>query len=105
MTATAAAVLRDRLGLDEDELCAILGADPLTIIGGDLEHRPELAILLSLTDEAVERTGEAVLRRWLRAAGPTGVPLDHLLARDFGAFERDLEGLAERGFVISPRRR
>jgi hypothetical protein len=44
--------------------------------------------------------GEGVLRRWVRAAGPTGVPLDHLVDRDFGAFEDDLQSLADRGFVV-----
>jgi hypothetical protein len=41
-----------------------------------------------------------VLRRWVRAAGPNGRPIDHLLARNFGAFEDDLATLAERGFVL-----
>ena len=41
-----------------------------------------------------------MLRRWLRAAGPDGRPLDLLLARDFGGFENALGTLAERGFVI-----
>jgi hypothetical protein len=41
-----------------------------------------------------------VLRRWVRAAGPAGRPLDQLLARDFGAFEDSLATLAERGFVL-----
>jgi hypothetical protein len=41
-----------------------------------------------------------VLRRWVRAAGPQGRPLDHLLSRDFGAFEDALATLAERGFVL-----
>jgi hypothetical protein len=41
-----------------------------------------------------------VLRRWVRAAGPSGRPLDMLLARDFGAFEDALSTLAQRGFVI-----
>jgi hypothetical protein len=41
-----------------------------------------------------------VLRRWVRASGPRGVPLDALLARDFGAFEDALASLAERGFVV-----
>jgi hypothetical protein len=41
-----------------------------------------------------------VLRRWVRASGPGGVPLDALLARDFGAFEDALASLAERGFVV-----
>ena len=41
-----------------------------------------------------------MLRRWVRAEGPLGRPLDHLLARDFGAFETALATLAERGFVL-----
>lgn len=97
---TAAALLMDRLGLSEEELCLALDADPLTLISGELEHKPQLPILLALTEEAAERVSEAVLRRWMRAAGPRGRPLDHLLARDFGAFEDDLQTLAERGFVL-----
>jgi hypothetical protein len=100
VTATAAALLRDRLGLTDDELCRALDADPLTVIAGELDHRPELAILLALTEDAAARLGAEVLRRWMRANGPSGRPLDHLTARDFGAFETDLEGLAQRGFVI-----
>jgi hypothetical protein len=76
----------ERLGLGDEELCAVLDVDPLTLIGGELEHRHELAILLALTEEASERVGEGVLRRWVRATGPGGRPIDHLLARDFGAF-------------------
>jgi hypothetical protein len=41
-----------------------------------------------------------VLRRWLRAAGRFGRPIDLLLAQDFGAFEDALEDLRERGFVV-----
>jgi hypothetical protein len=41
-----------------------------------------------------------VLRRWVRAQGPSGRPLDTLLARDFGAFEDALATLADRGFVL-----
>ncbi len=104
MTATAAAVLMDRLGLSDDELCRILAVDPLTLIGGgDLEHRPELPILLALTQEAGEKVHADALRRWLRTAGPSGRPLDHLLARDFAAFEDSLETLASRGFVVRAR--
>jgi hypothetical protein len=44
--------------------------------------------------------GEGVLRRWVRVAGPTGRPLNHLLAREFAAFEDDLASLARRGFVV-----
>jgi len=100
VTATAAALLAGRLGLSDDELCRVLDVDPLSVIGGELDHRPELAILLTLTDEAGERVGEDVLRRWVRTSGPSGRPLDHLLTRDFAAFEDDLESLARRGFVI-----
>jgi hypothetical protein len=90
----------ERLGLGDEELCAVLDVDPLTLIGGELEHRAELAILLALTEEASERVGEGVLHRWVRATGPNGRPIDHLLARDFGAFEDDLGVLAQRGFVL-----
>ncbi len=78
----------------------MLGVDPLTVIAGDLDDKPQLPILLALTDEAAERVGEDVLRRWLRATGPGGRPLDHLLASDYGAFEDDLATLAERGLVL-----
>jgi hypothetical protein len=78
----------------------VLDAGPLEVVSGDLDHKPELPILLDLLAEAEERAGAAVLRRWVRAAGPAGRPLDLLLARDFGAFEDALTTLAERGFVI-----
>jgi hypothetical protein len=93
----------DRLGLTEDELCAVLGVDALALIAGDLDHRPELPILLALTEEAAERVGEDALRLWVRASGPGGRPVDHLLARDFSAFEDDLDALAARGFVLRRR--
>lgn len=96
MTPTAR-VLQDRLGLTDDELLAILDVDPLTLVAGDeLPHRPELALLLALTDEH----DPALLRRWVR----TG-PLDLLLARDFAAFEDALEDLGRRGFVLGGRGR
>ena len=78
----------------------MLDADPLTLLSGQLDHRPELPILLDLLAEAEERAGAAVLRRWVRAEGPAGRPIDHLLARDFGRFEDALGTLADRGFVI-----
>ncbi len=93
----------DRLGLTEEELCRVLDVDPLTLIAGELEHRPGLPILLTLTEEAAERVGEDVVRRWLRANGPRGRPVDHLLARDYAAFEDDLDTLSERGFVVRRR--
>ena len=88
------------LGLTEDELCAALDSDPLTLLSGQLEHRPELPILLELLDEAAERAGPAMLRRWVRTAGPAGRPIDALRTRDFAAFEDALDELAQRGFVI-----
>ena len=42
--------LQERLGLTDDELLTILDADPLSLVGGDLDHRPELPILLALTE-------------------------------------------------------
>ena len=78
----------------------MLDADPLEVLSGELDHRPELPILLDLLAEAQERAGAPVLRRWVRAEGPSGRPLDALLRRDFGAFEDALGTLAERGFVI-----
>jgi hypothetical protein len=88
------------LGLSEEELCQILDADPLTLLGGELDHRPELSILLELLGEASERASGRVLQRWVRASGPGGRPIDALLRRDFGAFEDGLAELAERGFVL-----
>jgi hypothetical protein len=96
-----AAALMERLGLSDDELCEVLAADPLAVLTNDLAHRPELRILLDLTAEAAGQVGDGVLRRWLRRRGPGGVPIEHLRARDFAAFEDDLAALAERGFVIS----
>jgi hypothetical protein len=95
-----AARLLDVLGLTEDELCAVLGVDALSLLSGQLDHRPELSILLDLLAEAEERAGPALLRRWVRAAGPAGRPIDALVGRDFTAFEDALGELAERGFVL-----
>jgi hypothetical protein len=104
LTSTAAALLQDRLGLSDDELLAVLDVDPLAVLGGDLDHKPQLPILLTLTEEAAERAGEGVLRRWVRSSGRHGRPIDLLLARDFGAFEDALEELRERGFVVRAQR-
>ena len=100
MTSTAAALLQDRLGLSDDELLTTLGADPLSVLGGDLDHQPALPILLTLTEEAGEQVSGDALRRWVRASGRSGRPIDLLLAQDFGAFEDALEDLKDRGFVI-----
>jgi hypothetical protein len=93
---TAAAVLAERFGLSDDELLAVLDADPLSVVGGALDHRPEVPILLALTEDL----DAAVLRRWLRATGPKGRPLDLLLARDFPAFEDAVDDLRGRGLVL-----
>ena len=97
---TPAAHLQELLGLTDEELLAVLDADPLAVITGELQHKPELPILLDLLAEAEERAGAPVLRRWVRAGGPHGRPLDLLLARDFAGFEDALADYRERGFVI-----
>ena len=73
------------------------------MVGGELDHKPELPILLDLLAEAEESAGAPVLRRWVRASGPAGVPLAMLLNRDFAAFEDAVTTLVERGFVIGGR--
>ncbi|HJS97013.1 MAG TPA: hypothetical protein VJ741_22280 [Solirubrobacteraceae bacterium] len=95
-----AARLMELLDLSEEELCRMLDVDPLTLVSGQLEHRSELPILLDLLDDASEQAGPAVLKRWLRAAGPNGRPIDALIQRDFGAFEDALGELADHGFVL-----
>lgn len=88
------------LGLSEEELCQVLAVDPLSLLSGQLEHRPELPILTELLREARESASPQILRRWVRAAGPQGRPLEALLARDFTRFEDQLAELADRGFVL-----
>jgi hypothetical protein len=88
------------LGLSEDELCRVLDSDPLTLVSGQLKHRAELPILLELVDEASERAGPEVLKRWVRAGRSGSRPIDVLLRRDFAAFEDAIAELAEHGFVL-----
>jgi hypothetical protein len=88
--------LQELLGLSDDELLTVLDADPLEVVSGELDHKPELPILLDLVAEH----DESGLKRWVRAEGPAGRPIDLLLTRDFAAFESALATLAERGFVI-----
>ena len=98
--ATAAVILMRPLGLSDEELCAVLDSNPIEIISDSLDHRPELPILLQLTEEAQACVGPEVLKLWVRAQGPSGRPIEHLLARDFAAFEASVVTLIERGFVI-----
>jgi hypothetical protein len=95
-----AAELMDVLGLSEAELCRVLDVDALTLLSGQLDHRAELPILLDLLAEAREQAGVAMLRRWVRARGPAGRPIEALVRRDFAAFEDATTELAERGFVL-----
>jgi hypothetical protein len=88
------------LGLNEDELCQMLGVDPLMVISGQLEHAGKLPILLNLLAEARERVSGPALRRWVRTSGPAGPPIGALLRRDFAAFEDALSELERRGFVL-----
>ena len=97
---TGAAVLSERLGLTDDELLTIVDADPLSVMSGDLEHRPEIPILLALTEDI----DESVLRRWLRTEGPNGRPIDLLLTRNFPTFEDAVEDLRNRGMVLRARK-
>ena len=98
-----AAALQRRLGLSDDELLAVLDEDALTVITDELDHRHEVPLLLQLTAEPADRLGEERFTRWVRASGPKGRPLDHLLARDFTGFEDALDDLDERGFIIRAR--
>ena len=95
--ATAAVLLMQQLGLSDEELCAALDSNPIEIIADSLDHRPELPIL---TEEAQASVGPEVLKLWVRTDGPNGRPIEHLLARDFAAFEAAVVTLIERGFVI-----
>src|SRR3954468_11913020 len=93
----------ERLGLTDDELCRVLDVDPITVITGELDHRPELPILLQLTAEPSQLVGDEVLRRWVRATGRFGRPIDLLLRREFETFEDALDDLSVRGFLVRGR--
>src|SRR3954447_12294323 len=95
--------LQALLGLTDEELIRTLDASALELLSGELDHRPELGILLDLLAEAQERAGAAVLRRWVRASGPHGRPIDRLTARDFAGFEDALGDLEQRGFTLRRR--
>jgi hypothetical protein len=97
--ASAAHRLMERLGLSEDELCRVLGTDPLTILSGQADADPRLRILLDLTGEVAELVSAGTLRSWMRREPQLG----HLLGGDFPAFEDDLATLRERGFTVRRR--
>lgn len=100
MSTTAAQLLAERLGLDDDEVLRVLDVDPLSVLSGELEHKPQLALLLSLTSEPAEQVGLPTLHRWMRTAGPVGRPVDLLTRREYAAFEDALATLQTRGLVI-----
>lgn len=88
------------LGLSEDELCAALDVDPLTLLSGQLDHSSELPILLALLDEAAAQVAPKALRSWVRRNGPHGRPIDALTRRDFAGFEDAVADLRTNGFVL-----
>jgi len=93
----SAARLQSLLGLEDDELLTILNSDPLAVITGEEDLRPEVAILLELLVDV----DPSVLRRWLGLGDPS--PLQRLLQHDFAGFEDALEEFRVRGLVISRR--
>jgi hypothetical protein len=92
--------LQDLLGLTDEELIRTLDASALELLAGELDHRPELEILLALLRDAEERAGATLLRRWVRANGPHGRPVDLLTAREFARFEDAVDELASNGFIL-----
>ncbi|HET6550163.1 MAG TPA: hypothetical protein VFG79_16995 [Solirubrobacter sp.] len=93
----SAARLQSLLGLSDDELLAILGSDPIAVITGEEDTRPEIRILLQLLE------ANPPPRAWLRTGDPS--PLQRLTQHDFAGFEDALADFNERGFVIRPRGR
>jgi hypothetical protein len=94
---TSSSELQHLLGLTDDELLEILGSSPVEVLTGEEDEREDVRVLVTITRDAAD---PAVLRRWVRAPGPHGRPLDLLLRRDLTAYETAITTLAERGFVI-----
>ena len=69
------------------------------MLSGELDHKPQLPILLTLTEDL----DPPVLRRWVRAKRAGTPPIDLLLARDYPAFEDAIEDFRERGLVLGGR--
>jgi hypothetical protein len=97
----SAARLQSLLGLTDEELLRVLGSDPISVITGEEDLRPEVQVLGELLREPAETLGESTLRRWVRTSGPRGRPVDLLCAQDFAGFEDALADLGERGFIVS----
>jgi hypothetical protein len=97
----SAARLQSLLGLTDEELLRVLGSDPISVITGEEDLRPEVQVLDELLREPAETLGESTLRRWVRTSGPRGRPVDLLCAQDFAGFEDALADLGERGFIVS----
>jgi hypothetical protein len=71
------------------------------VITGEEDLRPEVKILLELLREPEDTLGAPTLRRWVRANGPHGRPVELLTRQDFAGFEDAVSDLNERGFVLS----
>jgi hypothetical protein len=97
----SAARLQSLLGLSDEELLQVLGSDPISVITGEEDLRPEVEILQQLLREPEATLGAATLQRWVRTSGPRGRPVDLLCAQDFAGFEDALADLGERGFIVS----
>jgi hypothetical protein len=93
----AAAELQRLLALTDDELLHILGTSPVELLTGEEDAREDVRLLVTLTRDAADAS---VLQRWVRADGPDGRPLDLLRAQDFAGYEKALETLTQRGFVL-----
>jgi hypothetical protein len=89
--------LLERLGLTEDELCRVLGTDPLSVLSGQVDADPRLKILLDLTGEAEATVGPDALRLWAQRNPQHQLLLDG----DFAGFEDALATLAQRGLTIT----
>lgn len=95
----AAQTLAQRFELSDDELLEILDVSAIELLSGQLEYVAQLPLLLALTEE-LTMLPPGVLPRWVRSKGPYGRPIDLLVANDFPAFERAVDDLIDRGFVI-----
>jgi hypothetical protein len=72
-------------------LLQILNSDPLAVITGEEDLRPEVQILLELLQD------DPPPQAWIRSK------LQLLLQHDFGAFEDALAEYRERGFILRKR--